>query len=259
MSKIINNIVQIIYLAKKAKEDVKKNNLTNSRKLFKILQNINEQEIHLIKKESYSKKLFKNCLIIYDHLKNYDFSNNEKQETLDILNKIIELENIDLELINKENEGLKEEILKKIDPYIRDLSYQISKLFFVDKTLQSCQGSIKLKDNPEFSLFNPYIVIKYKSEKEYFSHIKLFHSALKKIATHNYKYEQDVNSFNYQFGFDNNSYAKLKEQVNTSKELFLLVEKSIISKWKLVARLVEKFSKNNKAIKLDKNKFNLHH
>jgi len=261
MSKLINNIVQIIYLAKNAKDQVKKGNLSNAKKLFKIMQNIEEQEIHLIKKESYSKELFKQSMIIYQHLKEFGFDKfNEKEETLDILTKIISLENLELKLISKQTEGLSKTILKQIDPYIRTLSNKITQLSFVETTLQSCQGTIKLKENPECSLFNPYMVIKYKEGKEYFSEIKSFHKSLKKISTSSNKFKQHNNSFNYQFGFDEDSYAKLKEQVDTPKELFFLVEKKLIIKWEAISELVNKFiKKDNDKIKLEKKYFDMHH
>ena len=179
MSRAINIISQIIFLAKKAKKQIKKRKYSSAKRLIRIILKFEKRELAYVRKESGSDKLYEGCLSIlsdteeaFEDLERFDV---EKAES--ILDKVIDLERHELEIV-KANEGLSEEVLRRVEPYIRELVDEINKLSFVKETTVSCSGHTESR----FQLMTAYIVIIYDFNSRTAHNILPFDQRMKRIC-----------------------------------------------------------------------------
>lgn len=178
MARVLNIIAQIVHLAKKAKNHLVKGRISSARKLFEIILALEEQELHLIEKESGSQDLMQQCISIYQDTRHafkealqFDINN----ATL-LLERIIALEKIQLTDLPKPKKGLTQRVLREIDPYIRELINEINRLSFVKKTDYSCSGHFPYIDGI------PYFVIEYDWQTNTGHNAYSFHNSLLKIV-----------------------------------------------------------------------------
>lgn len=167
MSRALNIISQVIHLAKKAKSQIERGKYSSVRRLFKIMLNLEEEELIFIRHESESDELYKTCVaIVRDTRKAYhnvaDPSSLDVNKVEGILDRIIELENIELKNIVKPNPNLRQKVIDQIDPYIQDLMNEMSKLSFVVSTLWSCSGHERNRFVGTHSTVGAYFVIRYR-------------------------------------------------------------------------------------------------
>jgi len=181
MARILNIVAQIIYLAKKSRNQLEKGRTDSVIRLFRVILALEEKQLSLIKKESGSQELEKQCLSIYQDTK-LAFKESTQPDIKNVrplLDRIIALEEIQLTNLPKSKKGLTKLVLQDIDPYIRELVTQINKLSFVSRTYFSCSGHFPL--TRETNLF-PYLVIEYDWGSRTEHNIESFHKSLTKIV-----------------------------------------------------------------------------
>lgn len=287
MSRVINIIAQIIHLAKKAKKLLEKGKDASAKRLIKKIINLNEDELKFIKNESLSVDLtlgdkyldlkksaedfYRECFQIYSDAKQSfkdidDLSSWKPKEAIKLLERIIALERHQLSTIQKPNQGLSEDILKELDPYIKELVNNINKLSFVYWTLFSCSGH----NTNDSSLDKAYIVIEYNMMADTRHNITPFHREMQKICTicgipkyigteegvsvvpisqlkllpfPESMYQDGIDYRNrvVYYLFENSMWERIKRFFRPKKWL----KEEVIKKWNLMYRLVKKYQDND--------------
>ncbi len=244
MARILNIISQLIYLSKKAKKQVERGKYSSAKRIIKIILNIEQKELKFIKEEPGSDEFYKECLSIFQNTKEafQDLSEFQAQEAIQLLDRIIALENYELKNIIKAKKGLEEDILKTVDPYIRELVNEINKLSFVKQTHFSCSGHFP----NDFDC--PYIIIEYDWESQTQHNIKSFHSQMVNIVNKSglvkptglleriYHNLMGLRKVNYYLGFPiETPHERSQEEYRTQ----------FIKQWNLIFKLVKKYQDND--------------
>jgi hypothetical protein len=246
MTRALNIISQIIYLAKKAKKQLEIGKISSTKRLFKKIIKLEKKELIAIKKESGSQELFLKCQIIYQETKKAfnDFKNLNIKDASKILDKIIALTKIEFSTI-KNQQNLSKEILNTVDPYIRDLISEINKLSFIKQTKFSCSGHF-----PGFSC--PYLVIEYNWESKTKDNIELFHQEMIKIVETSGIIQKHLNGGYLKKIYRLKGISKINYYLGeTGLNSFFdeeTIRKKLIKQWNLISRLVKKFQDNDSLI-----------
>jgi hypothetical protein len=187
MTRALILLDQIIRLSKEVKKQLEYNETTYAKRLLSSILRLQTQEFPFLERESGSRKLYDECVSIYEEtktaLETLEQGNTAKAK--EVLDRIIALENIERVHVT-EKEGLDQDTLVSIDTTIRDLCNDLSRLSFVKKTHFSCSSNpddeqhVSTRDSWGMSA-KGYVVLDFDWQSKNAHAIVWFNDALKKI------------------------------------------------------------------------------
>lgn len=233
MSRAINIISQIIKISEKAKNELLHNKTSSAIKLLKIIVKSEEDELREIKNETDSLGFYNECCSIYKLTKEKLNEKRQKiqiEELIEIFDRIIALKKHELDIV-KAKEGLSEDILRTVDPFIKGIIADINRLSFVKNTEFSCSGHHRPFIRPG------YITIIYDKSSKTSNLIKHFHNGICRILGFEERVAMNESNIleNYVYRID------IKSKITTAFDREKYKE-YLLGKWTNVRNFVRKFA-----------------